>query len=95
MFTGIIRTVGSVLSLQQRGGDVRLRVGAPGLDLDSVAAGDSIAVNGACLTAVGLEPGSFAADVSRETLDHTTLGSLAEAIYSALDTSFLSSVPLV
>ena len=73
---------------------MRLRVGAPGLNLDSVAAGDSIAVNGACLTAVGLEPGSFAADVSRETLDHTTLGSLAEGSRVNLEPALTLATPL-
>lgn len=76
MFTGIVQAVGRIRSLETRGGDVRLIVETAGLDLAGVAVGDSIAVSGACLTAVALEAGAFAADVSRETLDRTILGSL-------------------
>ena len=76
MFTGIIEAVGQVAELQQRGGDVRLRVRTGKLDLGDVAQGDSIAVNGVCLTAVELPGDGFAADVSRETLSLTSLGQL-------------------
>lgn len=76
MFTGIIEAVGKVAELQQRGGDARLRVLTGKLDLADVALGDSIAVNGVCLTAVGLPGDGFVADVSRETLSLTGLGQL-------------------
>lgn len=76
MFTGIIAAIGEVAELQQRGGDVRLRVSTGKLDLSDVALGDSIAVNGVCLTAVTLPGDGFAADVSRETLSLTSLGQL-------------------
>ena len=76
MFTGIIAAVGEVAELQQRGGDVRLRVFTGKLDLSDVALGDSIAVNGVCLTAVALPGDGFAADVSRETLSLTSLAQL-------------------
>jgi riboflavin synthase len=76
MFTGIIQSVGDIRSLEPRGGDVRLTVATGKLDMEAVALGDSIAVNGVCLTAVALEGASFAADVSRETLSLTTLGDL-------------------
>ena len=76
MFTGIIHSVGRVLRLEPRGGDMRLQVDAGALDLADVALGDSIAVAGVCLTAITLDAGSFAADVSLETLAHTTLGTL-------------------
>ena len=76
MFTGIIEAVGKVVELQQRAGDVRLRVSTGKLGLDDVALGDSIAVNGVCLTAVELPGDGFAADVSRETLSLTSLGQL-------------------
>lgn len=76
MFTGIIQTVGRVVRLEPRGGDVRLAVDTAGLDLADVQLGDSIAVSGVCLTAVALEPHGFAADVSNETLSLTTLGKL-------------------
>ena len=77
MFTGIIQAVGEIADLQQRGGDARLRVRTGGLDLDDVVLGDSIAVNGVCLTAVELPGDGFVADVSRETLSLTNLGELA------------------
>jgi riboflavin synthase len=76
MFTGIVQAVGRIRSLEPLGGDLRLTVETGALDLSGVAVGDSISVSGACLTAVALEPGAFAADVSRETLDRTILGGL-------------------
>lgn len=76
MFTGIIHSVGRVLHLEPHGGDMRLQVDAGALDLADVALGDSIAVAGVCLTAIALDAGRFAADVSLETLAHTTLGTL-------------------
>ena len=76
MFTGIIEAVGQVAELRQRGGDVRLHVRTGKLDLGDVAQGDSIAVNGVCLTAVELPGDGFVADVSRETLSLTSLGQL-------------------
>jgi riboflavin synthase len=78
MFTGIVQAVGRLRSLEPRGGDLRLTVETGGLDLTGVAVGDSISVSGACLTAIALEPGAFAADVSRETLDRTVLGRLGQ-----------------
>jgi len=76
MFTGIIQAVGDVVTMQQRGGDVRLQVATGKLDLGDVQLGDSIAVNGVCLTAVELPGDGFVADVSRETLSLTSLGGL-------------------
>ena len=77
MFTGIIAAIGEVARLESRGGDVRLSVRTGKLDLSDVALGDSIAVNGVCLTAVSLPGDGFAADVSRETLSLTSLGDLS------------------
>ncbi|MGD2117278.1 MAG: riboflavin synthase [Chromatiales bacterium] len=77
MFTGIIQSIGSVVSLQQKGGDVRLQLKAGKLDMTDVALGDSIAVNGVCLTVIELSADSFTADVSRETLSLTSLGNLS------------------
>lgn len=74
MFTGIVETVGDIVALERRGGDVRLQVRAPALDWSDVALGDSIATNGVCLTAVVLTGDGFAADVSVETLSLTTVG---------------------
>jgi riboflavin synthase len=76
VFTGIVQALGSVREVRQRDGDVELVIDAGGLDLSSAAVGDSFSVSGACLTATRLEPGAFAADVSRETLERTTLGTL-------------------
>jgi riboflavin synthase len=74
LFTGIIQDVGTVTALQPRGGDLWLRVAPSTLDLSRTQLGDSIAVNGVCLTVTALAPGGFEADVSRETLALTTLG---------------------
>jgi riboflavin synthase len=74
MFTGIVQGVGTVRAIEPRGGDVTLVIDTGDVRLDGVAIGDSIAVNGVCLTATLLEPHAFHADVSRETLSLTTLG---------------------
>lgn len=76
MFTGIIKAKGKLVGLRPVGGDVRLSVAASGLDWSAFELGESIAVNGVCLTAVSLEDDGFAADVSRETLAVTTLQNL-------------------
>lgn len=76
MFTGIIQAVGTLAAVENRGGDRRFRVQTGKLDLADVALGDSIAVNGVCLTAVELPGDGFVADVSGETLSRTTLGAL-------------------
>lgn len=76
MFTGIIQAVGSVAKLETRGGDARLNVAVGDLSLADVAVGDSIAVNGVCLTVVTRAGDSFSADVSGETLARTSLGRL-------------------
>ena len=76
MFTGIIQAIGKIQTLQQRGGDMRLRIATQKLDLGDVQLGDSIAVNGVCLTAVELPGDGFVADVSNETLALTSLGGL-------------------
>ncbi len=74
MFTGIISAIGEVAELEPRGGDVRLTINSVNLDLSDVRLGDSIACNGACLTAVELTGTGFVADVSVETLSLTTIG---------------------
>ena len=75
MFTGIVEAIGSVVATEPRGGDLRLVIEAGSLALGAVRPGDSIAVNGICLTVVEFDTRRFAADVSVETLDHTTAGS--------------------
>lgn len=76
MFTGIIESIGSIRALTPKGGDVRVHVLTGKLDLGDVKLGDSIAVNGVCLTAVELPGDGFWADVSRETLDCTAFNDL-------------------
>lgn len=71
MFTGIIEAIGSIHAMTPKGGDVRVHVATGKLDLADVKLGDSIAVNGICLTAVELPGDGFWADVSRETLIRT------------------------
>jgi len=71
MFTGIIESIGTIRAMTPKGGDVRLLVETGKLDLGDVKPGDSIAVNGVCLTAVQLPGNGFWADVSRETLART------------------------
>lgn len=75
MFTGIIEELGSVASLIPSQAGARLTVAARTV-ISDLAKGDSIAVNGVCLTAVDVSTNSFLADVSPETLDRTTLGGL-------------------
>lgn len=72
MFTGIVQAVGSIARSQARGQDVRLTIAAGGLDLADVRLGDSIAVNGVCLTVIEKQTASFDVDVSVETLRCTT-----------------------
>jgi riboflavin synthase len=75
MFTGIVAAVGSIKSVKPlEGGSfagVRLQIDAAGLSLDDVALGDSIAINGACMTVVEKTSNAFAVDVSRESLNRT------------------------
>lgn len=77
MFTGIVQAVGRIASIENRDGDARIRVETGSLPLEGVKIGDSIAVNGVCLTAIALDAAAFSADVSRETLHRTTLGEAA------------------
>ena len=75
MFTGIIEELGRLRSIEKRGGDARIVIEARTVTEGS-RDGDSIAVNGVCLTALDVNPDSFAADVSKETLLRSTLGNL-------------------
>ena len=74
MFTGIVETTGTLDSMTPGEGDYRLAIDTGSLDLSDVAEGDSIAVNGVCLTATAVTARGFSADASVETLEHTTLG---------------------
>ena len=73
MFTGIILAVGEISSIEPKGGDCRMTISTGKLPMVDIDMGDSIAVNGVCLTAVELGEDYFRADVSRETLSRTTL----------------------
>src|SRR5436309_16073191 len=77
MFTGIIEELGRVREIEKRGDDARIVIAAHAVTEGSHN-GDSISVNGVCLTALDVKPDSFAADVSKETLFRSTLGSLKE-----------------
>ena len=76
MFTGLIEGVGSLAGREMRGGDARLRIAVGTLPFADVALGESISVNGACLTVVAFDETSFDIDASNETLSLTTLGQL-------------------
>jgi riboflavin synthase len=76
VFTGIVEELGEVVGLERDGDSARLVVRGPTVTADA-SRGDSIAINGVCLTVTGTGGGEFAADVIGETLKHSTLGSLA------------------
>lgn len=94
MFTGIIQSVGEIRRLEPRGGDVRIAIGTGKLPLADLGLGDSIAVNGVCLTAVTLAADGFCADVSRETLTLTTLGALTPGSPVNLEKALTLATPL-
>ena len=73
MFTGIVAELGEVAGIEQRGGAARLTIRG---STDGVSPGESIAVNGVCLTVTGIMDGTFTADVTGETLDRSALGAL-------------------
>lgn len=73
MFTGIIQTIGQIERFTPMGDDVKLNISCTGLDMQDVKVGDSIAVNGVCLTAITFNESHFEAHVSKETLS-VTLG---------------------
>ena len=91
MFTGIIETTATVESLQRLQSEWRLVVGSGELDLADLQIGDSIAVSGCCLTVVELSVDSFAADVSGETMNCTTLGSLKPGSRVNLEKAMLAT----
>ncbi|MFC1695575.1 riboflavin synthase [Pseudomonadota bacterium] len=78
MFTGIVESTGILEKKHPIGGDYRLRISRSTLNLEGVRTGDSISVSGACLTVLEPDVSGFSADVSRETLDLTTLGQIRE-----------------
>jgi riboflavin synthase len=78
MFTGIIIATGRVTSLLEKGGDLELAIDAAALDPSRLGLGDSVSVQGVCLTVARREGTHFYADVSRETMAKTTLGTLSK-----------------
>lgn len=94
MFTGIIQAIGKVSARDTRGGDARLRIEAGRLLLQHVTIGDSIAVEGVCLTVATRTHEAFEADVSRETLRLTTFGALPAGARVNLEKALALGQPL-
>lgn len=94
MFTGIIIATGRVTSVLEKGGDVELGIDAQALEVARMTLGESVAVQGACLTVTRFEGSSFYADVSRETLAKTTLGGLKLGSRVNLEPSLRAGDPL-
>jgi riboflavin synthase len=94
VFTGIVQAVGHLKSLEPRGGDLRMRFEFGQLDTKGIHIGDSICVQGCCLTAIELDEKSFAADISGETLSLTTLGALDAGSPVNLEPSLRAGDPL-
>ena len=93
MFTGIIEQTGTLVSLKDTGGVRRLTVEAPGL-AGRLREGDSLDVSGVCLTALDVNPTLFHADLAQETLDRTSLGSLAPGAKVNLELPTAAGSPL-
>lgn len=91
MFTGIIQAVGKLVASENSSGDKKLRIHTANLDLSDVVLGDSIATNGVCLTVIDLPGDGFWADVSVETLDYTTLGTLKNSSHVNLEKALRAS----
>lgn len=94
MFTGIIVALGKIKRMQPAGGDMRLEIDTGSLDMSDVSKGDSIAVNGVCLTAIEYTPSSFVADVSNETISHTSLKTLKTGSEVNLEKALLPTTRL-
>jgi riboflavin synthase len=94
MFTGIVQATGAVRAITPKAGDVEILIAAPALELTNVAIGDSIAVNGCCLTVTRIEGDAFAADASRETLNVTTLGDWQAGTQVNLEKALTAGQPL-
>lgn len=94
MFTGIVQAVGRIAALQRSGGDARVRIHTGKLDMSGVRLGDSIAVNGVCLTVITLDDKHFDADCSAETLRRTTFGNARVGDAVNLEKALTPSTPL-
>jgi len=93
MFTGIIEQTGTLVSLTERGGVRRITVQAPGI-ASRLREGDSLGVSGVCLTALDPDPIYFHADLAQETIDRTSLGSLAPGAKVNLELPTAAGSPL-
>src|SRR5581483_2433397 len=94
MFTGIVEALGRIDAVEEIGGDRRMSIVADGAYLDGVQSGDSIAVNGVCLTAVRLLSRGFTADLSVETLNATTAGAWQAGTRVNLERALTPAKPL-
>ncbi len=94
MFTGIVQDLGRIVSRETRGVDARITIATERLKLANVAIGDSICVQGVCLTVTSLAGNAFTADVSHETLSLTTLGELQVNAQVNLEPSLRAGDPL-
>jgi len=94
VFTGIVQDVGRIERCETRGGDLRLVIACDRLDMRRVQLGDSVSVQGCCLTATEVQSRGFAADVSRETLALTTLGDLRPGAAVNLEPALRAGDPL-
>jgi len=94
MFTGIVLALGQISSVAENNGDLTLGVRAEHADLSRARLGDSISVQGVCLTVTRLDGGTFYADVSRETLDKTTLNRIAVGDHVNLEPALRAGDPL-
>jgi riboflavin synthase len=93
MFTGIIEQTGTLISLTDRGGVRRITIEAPGI-ASRLREGDSLGISGVCLTALDVDPVYFHADLAQETLDKTSLGSLAAGSKVNLELPTAAGSPL-
>jgi len=94
MFTGIIEAIGTLSRIETQGGDGRFTIDTGKLSMAGVGLGDSIAVNGVCLTAIELGNHHFVADVSTETLSRTTLGEAKPGTHVNLELALLPTTRL-
>lgn len=94
MFTGIIQDIGTIKAVKTNGTDTTITVQTKNLDLNTANLGDSIAVNGVCLTATSIDGDCYTADISHETLTKTTLNQIATGWRVNLEKALTLSTPL-
>lgn len=94
MFTGIVETIGTVKSTQKVGGDVRITINAPDFASRVVNLGDSIAINGVCLTVIEHQNKDFVFDVSVESINHTLIADWQVGVKVNLEMALLPTTRL-